>query len=409
MKKDIVEWARACLPCQRSKISRYNRNIPEHIPIPDDRFGHVHIDIVGPLPPSRSFRYCLTIIDRFTRWPEAVPISDITAETVVNAFFACWISRYGAPVTITTDRGSQFESTLFNSLLKFIGCERIRTTSYHPASNGMVKRWHRSLKSSIMCHQTTEWVDSLPIVLLGLRTSLKEDIKTTCAELVFGTTLRLPGEFLIDYEGNDTQQIYVQRLRTFMRGIRPVPTAHHSKARLFVHKNLYDCTHVFLKNDAKRSLEHPFEGPYKVIERVSDNVFKILVNDQAITVSTERLKPAFIEATPECQEEMVPSQGTSYASQPAATYFSPPVTSTSPTVPTSSPQSARQATSPSTRSTSTAASRKIISIPVAPPSLTPRPDVPPRTYAGAKNKKNHSFRNLIDLVATTLIWLLRGE
>lgn len=283
IRKEIIEWARTCLPCQRSEVSRYNRNVPKHIPVTDDRFGHVHIDIVGPLPTSIGYRYCLTIIDRFTRWPEAIPIHDITADTVVNAFFACWISRYGAPVTITTDRGSQFESALFNALLKFVRCERIRTTAYHPASNGMVERWHRSLKSAIMCHETTEWVDTLPIVLLGLRTSLKKDIKTTSAELVFGTTLRIPGEFLMDFEGNDEQQIYVQQLRSFMRGIRPVPTAHHSRVRPFVHKTLYDCSHVFVKNDAKKSLEQPFEGPYEVIERVSDVVFKIRINDESVT------------------------------------------------------------------------------------------------------------------------------
>jgi len=123
--------------------------------------------------------YCLTIIDRFTRWPEAIPIKNITANTVITGFYTHWISRFGAPVIITTDRGSQFESQIFIALTNLIGFKKIRTTTslpfhwQHPAANGMVERWHRSLKASIMCHGNNEWVDVLPTVLLGLRTSFK--------------------------------------------------------------------------------------------------------------------------------------------------------------------------------------------------------------------------------------------
>ena len=87
---------------------------------------------MGPLLNSNSFTYLLTCIDRFTRWPEGMPIRDITAETVEQSFVQCWISRFGVPSTVTTNRGTQFESALWNNLMQLLGCQRIRTTSYHP-------------------------------------------------------------------------------------------------------------------------------------------------------------------------------------------------------------------------------------------------------------------------------------
>lgn len=138
MNSDITRWVRSCLLCQRSKIQRHTKTAPKRIAIPDTRFHYVHIDIVGQLPLSRGYRYCLTMIDRYTRWPEAIPIADMSADSVTKAFFSGWVARFGAPAIVTTDQSSQFESTFFQALMKLLGCQLTRTAAYNPGFNGMI-------------------------------------------------------------------------------------------------------------------------------------------------------------------------------------------------------------------------------------------------------------------------------
>ena len=121
MYRDIKNWTRTCVACQSSKIQPHTVTPLSSFSTSDNRFSKLHLDLVGPLPVSQGYTYLLTIIDRFTRWPEAVPFREITAEEVAKAFIANWISRFGVPATVTTDQGRQFESILWADLFKIIG------------------------------------------------------------------------------------------------------------------------------------------------------------------------------------------------------------------------------------------------------------------------------------------------
>jgi len=297
IRNDCKRWAQACIPCQRGKISRHNKTPIGNFAAPTKRFEHIHTDLVGPLPISRGYRYCLTIVDRFSRWPEAIPIKNITAETVAQRIFEEWITRYGTPTRITTDQGRQYEAELFRQLTQLTGSHHIRTTAYHPQANGLVERLHRQIKAAIKCHETEEWTTVLPVILMGIRAAWREDLKATAAELVYGEPIRLPGQFLEERPAANPENL-VGEFAKAVQKLRPRIKRHGTKPT-FVFKDMASTTKVFVRQDAPtRALQPPYEGPYDVLSR-GEKWYKIRVRGKTARIAIDRLKPAYVMAEDE--------------------------------------------------------------------------------------------------------------
>ncbi|KFD60524.1 hypothetical protein M514_12260 [Trichuris suis] len=161
----------------------------------------------------------------------------MTAQTVAETFFSNWIARFGVPLRITTDRGRQFESQVWLTLSRFLGTHHIPTSAYHPQANGLVERFHRQLKAALIARMQAvrvKWTMALPLVLLGIRTALKADLGLAPAEMVYGSTLRLPADFLSPRAPSapDDPTCFTSTLKAAMRKLRPTPPRRNSTTEL---------------------------------------------------------------------------------------------------------------------------------------------------------------------------------
>jgi hypothetical protein len=164
-------------------------------------------------------------------------------------------SRFGFPLEITSDRGRQFVSALWDAIATALGSQVHHTTSYHPQPNGMVERFHKTLKNSLRARlQGSNWMDELPWVLLGHRTTPKADLNASPAELVFGDSLLLPGEFSADGEAPIFPSLLNQTAL-------PKDVQRHGTAPSTQTAALMKCTHVFVRIGPQHpTLQRPYQG-----------------------------------------------------------------------------------------------------------------------------------------------------
>ena len=147
-----------------------------------------------------------------------------------------------------------------------------------------------------MCHSGSTWLQALPLVLLGIRSAVKEDLNASPAEMIYGEPLRLPGEFFTGKSLSSDQDPsnYISRLRQIMNDLRPVPASNHSARRCFVYRDLSKCKQVYLRDDSvRRSLQPPYSGPFPVASR-GEKTINILVHGKERCVSLDRVKPAYV-------------------------------------------------------------------------------------------------------------------
>ena len=147
------------------------------------------LDIIWPLPQTTAGnKYVLVMVDYFTKWANARPLSAIDANSVAQEFVAGWIADHGVPYQVHTDGGTQFEGSLLQELCKILNIKKSRTTAYHPQGNGQEERTNWTLKQLLTlqldCMEHDRWD-------LAYRAAVHSSTGQTPAFMIYGRELRV--------------------------------------------------------------------------------------------------------------------------------------------------------------------------------------------------------------------------
>nr|XP_054770843.1 uncharacterized protein LOC129278726 [Lytechinus pictus] len=169
-------------PQYRAEILRLAHDIP--------LAGHLGpcIDI------KAGYQYLLTVMDSTTRFPEAFPLRNIKAKTVIDALLV-FFTRYGLSQDIQSDWGSNFTSSVFQEVMHQLGIRQVNSLPCHPQSQGALERYHQTLKTMIKsyCSENSgDWEKGIPFLLFASRDTPNESTGYTPFELVFGHEPRGP-------------------------------------------------------------------------------------------------------------------------------------------------------------------------------------------------------------------------
>ena len=143
------------------------------IEIPARPFDKIAINLVTNCKTSTSGnKHILTIIDHLTGWPEAFPIPDKSADTIVATFINEYLPVHMCPRYILSDNGTEFKNSLMDKVLQQLGIDRIFSAPYHPQSNAKLEVFHKYLKCTLkkLCEKDpANWDNYLNQVLASYR------------------------------------------------------------------------------------------------------------------------------------------------------------------------------------------------------------------------------------------------
>ncbi|MDA3078823.1 DDE-type integrase/transposase/recombinase, partial [Campylobacter sp. JMF_06 NA1] len=291
IRQDVVNFCKSCHTCQL--VGKPNQTIPKSplqpIPAFEEPFSRIIIDCVGPLPKTRSgCEYMLTIMCASTRFPEAIPLRNIKAKTIVKALVK-FFTFVGLPKSVQSDQGSNFMSGLFQQVMHELGIKQYRSSAYHPESQGALERFHQTLKNMIRtyCFDTNSknWDEGVHLLLFAVREAVQESLGFSPFELVFGHSVRGPlkllKEKLLDEDESQLSLLqYVSDFRERLTDVCDLARSNLENAQSKM-KDRYDVKTVdrsFEPGDSVLALlpipgsplQARYFGPYIVDKKVSD-------------------------------------------------------------------------------------------------------------------------------------------
>ncbi|XP_064647071.1 uncharacterized protein K02A2.6-like [Lineus longissimus] len=246
----------------------------------------LHIDILGPFTPSdKNNVYVLSMIDQFTKWIECAALPQQNAQVVAEELLVRFITTFGCPLHLHSDRGRQFEGQLFQELCRVLEITKTRTTPYHPSGNGQVERYNQVILQMIRCFvegNVTSWDEELPLLTMALHATVHRQTGFTPNRLMLGREVHLPIDLILGTfkRGLVTPPVWVKDLQRKLTEVHllareALKSSQKRQKRDYDVKLLKSTFHpgdvVYRVNDASalgvgRKLKPPWAGPYLVTE-----------------------------------------------------------------------------------------------------------------------------------------------
>ena len=314
MLHDIDQYCRECTVCQSSKPPS-----PQKVPLMNMPIGKpwqmVAVDILEvPLSSSKN-RYLLVIQDYFSKWADAIPLPNQTADRITKELVKVF-SNYGMPDILHSDQGRNFESCILRKTLEAFGVQKSRTTAYHPQGDGMVERFNRSLLQMLRSyvHDHAEWEQYLPLVLFAYRTAMHASTGVSPFEMMFGRSPHQPP--LPEASAHDVVS-YQNQLRSKLAQLTDFVETHMTEA---AHKQklCYDrhttsrsfkCgDSVWLTSPTAGKLDPKWEGDWEVQAVNGPATYTITDGKRTKTVHVNRLRSRIqpsLRTAPESNMEKV--------------------------------------------------------------------------------------------------------
>ena len=292
MGQAVIDHCRSCSVCQTCSKSSARRVPLMEREVLTEPFEVIAFDLVGPLPKGKGgCRFVLTAIDMASKWPEAIPLRSITARAVAQGMVEVF-SRTGIPLQLLTDQGSQFIGSLVSHLCKDLCIDKVRTTPYHPETNGTIERMHGTLGTMLTKASTLglDWVGQLPFALFALRSAPNRDSNFSPFQLVYGHRVRTPLDILhqgwaeLEFKELDTAEWsswLSERLEVWHDVLRERGELASSKRKeqhdkKAVDRQLVEGDLVLCRIPGmSHKLQEAWHGPYKVLERKNRVNYKV--------------------------------------------------------------------------------------------------------------------------------------
>ena len=196
MKDDVTLWCRTCTSCAakaRPKKTPQAAMGTVRVGAPMERIA---VDVMGPLNETERHNcYILVVQDYFSKWVEAYPVPNEQATTVAEKIASEWVCRYGAPQSLHSDQGTNFESAVFQGMCELLGIDKTRTTPFHPQSDGQVERFNATLQNILAttaerCHW--DWDVMIPYAVMAYRATKHSSTGLTPNMMLFGREITEP-------------------------------------------------------------------------------------------------------------------------------------------------------------------------------------------------------------------------